>query len=121
MPNHFHLLVGHDAIENLPWVMRDMKKYTSRLIKQYLSKMGEYGKLPWIWPFHSGDQYRVWQEGYHPKQVVNEKVLEQKLKYIHNNPVEKGYVDRSEHWKYSSARNYNSDDHSLIKLDVDWL
>ena len=30
----------------------------------------------------------------------------QKVEYIHNNPVKKGYVDRHEHWRYSSARNY---------------
>jgi hypothetical protein len=26
--------------------------------------------------------------------------------YIHNNPVKRGYVDKPEHWRYSSARNY---------------
>ncbi len=30
----------------------------------------------------------------------------QKLKYIHDNPVKAGYVDRPEHWRYSSARDY---------------
>jgi len=30
----------------------------------------------------------------------------QKIEYIHNNPVERGYVDRPEHWWYSSARDY---------------
>jgi hypothetical protein len=30
----------------------------------------------------------------------------QKLEYIHNNPVRRGYVDDPAHWRYSSYRNY---------------
>jgi hypothetical protein len=29
-----------------------------------------------------------------------------KTTYIHDNPVKRGYVDLSEHWRYSSYRNY---------------
>ena len=31
-----------------------------------------------------------------------------RINYIHNNPVKWGYVDGIKHWKYSSARNYES-------------
>jgi putative transposase len=30
----------------------------------------------------------------------------QKLEYMHNNPVRRGYVDDPMHWRYSSARDY---------------
>lgn len=30
----------------------------------------------------------------------------QRLNYIHNNLVKRGYVDLPEHWRYSSARAY---------------
>jgi putative transposase len=33
-------------------------------------------------------------------------MMEQKIEYIHHNPVRCGYVDEPEHWRYSSARNY---------------
>lgn len=33
-------------------------------------------------------------------------MLRQKLEYIHFNPVKRGYVDRPEDWRHSSARNY---------------
>jgi hypothetical protein len=29
-----------------------------------------------------------------------------KIKYIHENPVKRGYVDKVVHWRYSSARDY---------------
>jgi len=38
--------------------------------------------------------------------IGNEQILLQKLEYIHQNPVKRGYVDLAEHWRYSSARNY---------------
>jgi len=40
----------------------------------------------------------------------------QKLNYMHLNPVRKGYVIRPEDWKYSSARNWIKDDHSVIRV-----
>jgi putative transposase len=36
---------------------------------------------------------------------------------MHENPVRKGYVEMPEHWKYSSARNYLLDDHSIIRVE----
>jgi hypothetical protein len=51
-------------------------------------------------------RYQVWEEGSHPQIIGSEAVMRQKLDYIHQNPVKRGYVDRPEHWRYSSARNY---------------
>ena len=42
----------------------------------------------------------------HPQLIESETVMRQKLDYIHQNPVKRGYVDLPEHWRYSSARNY---------------
>jgi hypothetical protein len=33
-------------------------------------------------------------------------MMRAKIDFIHNYPVERGYVDEPEHWRYSSARNY---------------
>jgi hypothetical protein len=30
----------------------------------------------------------------------------ERINYIHNNPVKRGYVDEAKHWRYSSARDY---------------
>jgi hypothetical protein len=51
-------------------------------------------------------EYQFWQEGIHAEMVFSEAIMLEKLTYIHNNPVKRGYVDRAEHWRYSSARNY---------------
>ena len=51
-------------------------------------------------------QYQFWQEGSHPEEMSDATLLMQRLTYIHNNPVKRGYVDCPEHWRYSSARDY---------------
>ena len=48
-------------------------------------------------------EYQFWQEGSHAELICSEPVMRQKLDYIHQNPVQRGYVDLPEHWRYSSA------------------
>ncbi len=43
-----------------------------------------------------------------------------RLQYIHNNPVKAGIVTRAVDYKYSSARNYVYEDHSVIYVDTTW-
>lgn len=45
-------------------------------------------------------------------------MFEQKLDYIHNNPVETGFVTDPIDWKYSSARNYGNNDHTILEIDL---
>jgi hypothetical protein len=42
-----------------------------------------------------------------------------KIDYIHYNPVKRGYVDKAIHWRYSSARDYESG-YGLIEIDRFW-
>ena len=32
--------------------------------------------------------------------------MKEKIDYIHHNPVKRGYVEESTHWRYSSAKDY---------------
>ena len=52
-------------------------------------------------------QLQLWQEGYQPKLILNDKMMIETIKYIHNNPTKRGYVEKYWHWLYSSARDYN--------------
>ena len=90
--------------------MRKFKSYTARKIIDNLVEKGPkffLDQLKWHKQAYKSDQtYQVWQEGYHPQMIADEIMLNQKIEYIHNNPVKRGYVDRPEHWRYSSSRNY---------------
>jgi REP element-mobilizing transposase RayT len=61
---------------------------------------------------------QFWQQNNKPIEIWSLKVFEQKLDYIHNNPVESGFVTDPTNWKYSSARNYGNDDQSVLVIDI---
>jgi putative transposase len=46
---------------------------------------------------------KLWMETNAPKKIENFVFYLQKLNYIHENPVRKGYVSRPEYWFWSSA------------------
>jgi hypothetical protein len=43
-----------------------------------------------------------------------------KIKYIHNNPIRAGIVEKAEEYKYSSARNYIYGDQSILFVELSW-
>lgn len=119
MINHFHAIISHNDYDQISNIMRDLKRHTATEIEHYLSGLGDFSQLFWIKQFHSQKrgEHRIWQEGYHPLAIKSSIFFEQKLNYIHFNPVKKGFVEQPEHWKYSSARNYLLGDDSLLVID----
>ena len=107
MENHLHLIA---ASPDLPKEIGDFKSFTARQIVDYLKERNGYRVLRQLARAklrHKKDrEYQVWQEGSHPQQIQGEPMMRQKIEYIHNNPVKRGYVDDPVHWRYSSARNY---------------
>ena len=121
MLNHAHYILSTDEGKNLSDIMRDLNTYTSRKVTALLK---EEGKSRLLQVFKEaaafdgrGNEYKVWQEGFHPIAVETEHFAIQKLTYLHDNPVRKGYVDQPEHWRYSSARNYLLGDDSVIAVE----
>ena len=53
-----------------------------------------------------GSKFKIWQDGYHPIHLSSPKMIEQRLDYIHKNPVEEGYVYEPAEYIFSSARDY---------------
>lgn len=51
--------------------------------------------------------WQFWQQHNHPIELATTKMINQKLEYLHLNPVKAGFVERPEHWYYSSARDYH--------------
>jgi hypothetical protein len=51
-------------------------------------------------------KYKLWQEGNHPEEINSNRFFNEKLEYIHKNPVEELIVERPEEYFFSSARNY---------------
>ena len=53
-----------------------------------------------------GVNYKVWQDNFHSIELSTTDLIEQKLQYIHNNPVADEIVFEAEDYKYSSAHIY---------------
>lgn len=118
MENHFHLIASSDHLSE---TIASLRKYTSKKIIETLEseqKMWLLNQLAFYKKRHKKkSQYQVWQEGCHPIDLQSPELFYQKAEYIHYNPVERGYVDLPEHWRYSSARNYLLEDQSIINVD----
>ena len=107
LENHLHLVARSQDVSS---DMQRFKSYTAKEILAYLQtqhashllRLLEFFKRP-----HKMEStYQLWEEGNHPQIIASDTVLRQKLDYMHQNPVKRGYVDLAEHWRYSSARNY---------------
>jgi len=105
---------------------RDLARFKSITSKRLIQWLSEYhiktilDQLAFYKKAHKGDRfYQFWQEGVHPEWIQSEEMMRQKVEYIHNNPVERGFVDRPEHWRYSSARNYLGQE-GLLKVCIEW-
>ncbi len=107
LENHCHLVLQS---EDLARDIRRLKSWSAKQMIQYLSNNGVgqiLDQLAFYKKAHKNDRtYQFWQEGVHPELIQNEAMMKQKIDYIHQNPVKRGYVDEAEHWRYSSARDY---------------
>jgi putative transposase len=121
MPEHIHLVTSNLEEINLSDIMRDFKRFTSKEISHQLKIDNKHLLLEAMEGFaHKGKgntEYKVWQDGFHPESIYSEMFLQQKIDYIHLNPVRRGLVSKPENWLYSSARNYISSDETIITVD----
>ncbi len=113
MTNHVHLIAGA-ANENLPDILRDLKKFTSKKIIEAIQLNPQESRKEWmIAIFKSAGSYNAnnevfqfWQQHNKPIELYSRRVVQQKLDYLHNNPVESGYVVDADNYPYSSAADY---------------
>jgi len=120
LENHLHLIVQSTQLDK---EIARFKSFTARQLLVYLEQHHVttiLEQLAFYKKAHKTDrQYQFWQEGVHPELIQNEAMMLQKIDYIHNNPVKRGYVDQAQHWRYSSARNYEGEV-GLLDIDKSW-
>ena len=97
MLNHIHLIV---TSPDMAGFLRDFKRFTTAKFKANLETTEPSVLKLFI---DAQGSYRFWMETNAPKKIENPAFYLQKLNYIHENPVRKGYVCRPEHWLWSSA------------------
>ena len=105
MLNHLHLIVGSPDIAGF---LRDFKAHTS---KHLLKNIKETEPVIFDLFKNEDGSSSFWKDGNQPKILESENFTQQKINYVHNNPVAKQYVLSPEHWKWSSAN-----PHSEIRI-----
>lgn len=125
MPSHIHLIF-RSALNDPSGLIRDFKGFTSKKMLQLIEDNPQESRKEWmLWMFSRAGiknsnnvNKQFWQQHNQPIEIWSLKVFEQKLNYIHQNPLETGFVTDPIDWKYSSARNYGNDDHTILEIDM---
>ncbi|MBB6610622.1 transposase [Pontibacter sp. Tf4] len=124
MPSHVHLIFR--AKDNNPSVLlKELKTYTSKQLQKAIVEHNQESRKEWmLWLMEraglktSNVKHRqFWQQHNKPIELWSAAVIDQKIDYIHNNPVEAGFVSEPEHWKYSSAIDF-SGSKGVLEIDI---
>lgn len=121
MPTHFHWLIKVVPSKGtISDIMRDIKKYSAWDILEKL----EEEKSPLLQNFINialpMQKRQLWMHRFDDKVIKKQKMLWSSIRYIHNNPVNAGLVDKPETYKYSSARNYILNDNTILYVEKSW-
>jgi putative transposase len=114
MSNHLHFIAKSNDVP-LNILLGNFKSFTSKkLIEMIDTHQGESRK-EWMMRLFNyygkgnsqNEEYQFWQNGNHPIGLWSPKVIQQKMDYLHNNPVKQGIVARAEDYLYSSANEFS--------------
>ncbi|MBW6491200.1 MAG: transposase [Lentimicrobium sp.] len=107
MPNHVHFVIRAGGDILLQDILRDYKKFTSKAVTQAITDNIQESRKEWLLQqFKTPKGFRFWRADNKPIELWSNKVIDQKINYIHQNPVKKGLVLRPEEYLYSSAADY---------------
>ena len=100
MPDHVHALLWFPETLQLSQFMSKWKELTSKTLKTILSD-----RFPNYWSQIDSSE-PIWQPRYYGFNIWSRAKVEEKLDYMHLNPVRAGLVERAEDWPWSSDRWY---------------
>ena len=113
MPSHIHL-VFKSNIQKPDELMRDFKSYTSKQLIALIEDNMLESRCEWLLNSFkkaasansNNTKNQFWQQDNHPIELWSPAVIQQKIDYTYNNPVEAGFVEIASEYLYSSARDY---------------
>ena len=126
MSNHLHLIVNVSNETDLSSLIRNFKRYTAKVLYETLKSDSRESRRNWLlWIMESqgkksssNTNYKVWRHENHPVVLDSNFILEQKVNYIHENPVRAGICFTKADYKYSSAGQYAGE---IGLLDIEFI
>ena len=101
MPEHVHLLVSEPERETLAQAVQSLKQGVARRLALRAEES-------------------FWQARYYDFNVWSERKFEEKVRYIHRNPVTRGLVARAEDWEWSSFHHYWTGAAGVVEIESQW-
>ena len=126
MSNHMHIIWRAKEGYQLSEIIRDYKKFTAKRILKMIEEGSESRKEWMLNRFEESGKnlkrikkYKFWKEGNHAIYLgeLDTGMMEQKLDYIHDNPVKAMIVHNAEDYVFSSAIDYTGN-MGLVKLTL---
>jgi len=120
--NHVHLIFRSSQGEKPELLLGDFKRFTSTaIVKSIGDNLRESRREFLLDQFKKAaenssnvKQYQFWRHDNKPIELWSTKVIQEKINYIHQNPVEAGLVFKPEEYVYSSATDYAGEE-GLLK------
>ncbi|MEQ9063682.1 MAG: transposase [Vicingaceae bacterium] len=124
MSSHLHLIVSCQDQFAISSIVRDFKKYTSKAMIKAIIQSDE-SRREWLLrifkeaaqPIRRNTNYKVWQDGNHPVELIDNKMLDERLNYLHLNPVKEAIVQQPDYYIYSSANDYFREEEGILKIE----
>ncbi|MFN8350340.1 MAG: transposase [Flavobacteriales bacterium] len=110
MPSHLHLVVRRDEGLLSEW-LRDFKSVTAKRILHLIETHPAESRSEWLLAHFrkrgqeqpQNREFAFWKKDSHPVELFTRSVIDQKINYIHMNPVKAGMVSEPGHYRLSSA------------------
>ncbi len=126
MTSHIHLVFRSVKGRKPELLLGDFKRFTSRaLVKAIKDNQRESRKEFLLEQFKKAAvtssnvrHHQFWRHDNRPIELWSNRVIEQKVNYIHQNPVEAGLVYKPEDYVYSSAMDYAGEQGLLDNIIV---
>jgi len=114
MDTHMHLVFRSINGQKPEQLLGDYKRFTSKAVVKAIMENPEESRKEWLLQkFREAGakssnvkEFQFWQHNNQPIELWSNKVIIEKIKYVHDNPVKEGMVFYPEEYLYSSARDY---------------
>lgn len=126
MPNHYHLICSCKEEYDLGRTIRNSKSYTALKMIDALINNVQESRREWLLPLFekhgalqkSSYRYQFWQHENHPILLDDGTMYNQRLNYLHQNPVRAGFVSEPQYWLYNSALDSFTKEKGLLDLMI---
>ncbi|WP_437229734.1 REP-associated tyrosine transposase [Planctomicrobium sp. SH661] len=112
MPDHVHAIVWFPKTHHLSLFMKQWKTRSSTALMEFYR-----GHLPAY--ANAIQETPIWQRKYYVFHIHSQTKLQEKLSYMHENPVRANLVTNSHEWMWSSARWYAF--HRSVGVPIQWV